>query len=143
MEPNKKQNQWMVFVGVILLLAGIYGIARTSVNLLAFDKYPQEGVYPPLPFLTSSYAPGPYYGREGDCIANYSIVYPMYDGTGKPVKQTEEEKAEAKKQQDLQKENCLEGVAESRDRAKVNDISQSLLMIFLGAGVIAARRIFK
>ncbi|MES2224297.1 MAG: hypothetical protein V4469_05205 [Patescibacteria group bacterium] len=144
MEQNKKQNQWMIFIGVILLLAGVYGIARTSINLFAFDKYPQEGVYPAFPFFQStSYAPAPYYGREGDCIANYSITYPIYDSTGKIVKQTPEEKADAQKQQDLQKENCLQGIAEARDRAKINDISQSLLMLFLGAGVLAARRIFK
>jgi hypothetical protein len=141
MEPNKKQSQWLTFIGVILLLSGIYGIARTSINMLAFEKYPQEGVYPALPFLQTSY---PVYSqREGDCIANYGIIYPVYDASGKPVKQTAEEKAEAQKQQDIQKQNCLDGVKESRDKAKINDISQSFLMLFLGAGVLVARKIFK
>ncbi len=141
MEPNKKQSQWLTFIGVILLLSGIYGVARTSINMLAFEKYPQEGVYPTLPFIQATYPA--YYQREGDCIANYGIIYPIYDSSGKPVKQTEEEKAEAKKQQELQKENCLQSVAESREKSKVNDISQSFLMLFLGAGVLAARKIFK
>ncbi|MDB5204910.1 MAG: hypothetical protein JWP09_938 [Candidatus Taylorbacteria bacterium] len=144
MDQNKKQNQWLTFIGVILILAGIYGVARTSINVLAFDKYPQEGVYPALPFFQQPvYAPTPYYGREGDCIANNSIVYPTYDASGRPVVQTEAEKAEAQKNLDIQKQNCLDGVKESRDKAKINDISQSLLMLFLGAGVVAARKIFK
>ncbi len=144
MDQNKKQNQWLTFIGVILLLTGIYGIARTSINLVAFEKYPQEGVYPALPFFQSTSYPVPMvYGREGDCIANYSIIYPTYDSTGKPVKQTEEEKAEAQKNLDIQKQNCLDGVREARDKAKINDISQSLLILFLGTGILVSRRIFK
>jgi hypothetical protein len=143
MEPNKKSTQWLTFIAVILLLAGIYGVARTSINLVAFEKYPQEGVYPPLPFFQGGMYPTPYYGREGDCIANNSIIYPVYDSMGKPVKQTEEEKAEARRIMEIQKENCLAGVKESRDKAKINDISQSLLLLFLGSGVLAARKIFK
>lgn len=144
MDQNKKQNQWLTFIGIILLLAGVYGIARTSINLLAFEKYPQEGVYPALPFFssTSYMAPMPY-SREGDCIANYSIIYPTYDSNGRPVTMSEKEKAEAQKNLDIQKQNCLDGVKESRERSKINDISQSLLMLFLGAGVVAARKIFK
>jgi hypothetical protein len=143
METNKKPSQWMTFIGIILILAGAYGIARTAINMVAFEKYPQEGVYPPLPFFQGGMYPTPYYGREGDCIANNSIIYPIYDNTGKIVKQTEEEKAEAKKMQEIQKENCLAGVRESRDKAKINDISQSMLLLFLGAGVLAGRKIFK
>lgn len=139
-EVNKKQSQWLTFIGIVLLLAGAYGLLRTTINLVAFEKYPQEGVYPPLPFIQAGYPP--YYGREGDCLVN-NVPYPVYGPNGTIVKQTEEEKAEQKRQLELQKENCLQSVRESRDKAKINDFSQSFLLLFLGAGVLAARRIFK
>lgn len=140
METNKKTSQWLTFISIVLLLAGIYGIARTTINMVAFEKYPQEGVYPALPFIQASYPV--YYQREGDCLANYGIIYPMYDSMGKIVKQTEEEKAEQKRQQELQKQNCLDGVREARDKSKINDVSQSLLLLLLGAGVFATRKVF-
>lgn len=141
MEQNNTKNSWVVFIGFVLALVGVYGCARTMINMIAFEKYPQEGVYPALPFFQPAYPT--YFGREGDCLANYGINYPMYDASGKPVKQTEEEKAEQKKQQEIQKQNCLDGVKESRDKAKVNDISQSLLALFIGAGVLASKKILK
>jgi hypothetical protein len=104
--------------------------------MVAFDKYPQEGVYPNLPILSREYAP--YYGgREEDCTA-YPMVYYTRDGyTTRPA--TEDEKAQEKRQQ----ENCISQIKEGRDKAKINDISQSVLFLFLGAGVFAFRRIFK
>lgn len=151
MEQNTKgQNQWLVFIGFILLLTGIYGIARTTINLIAFDKYPQEGVYPPLPFLSQSASvyPGPYsYQREADCLANFVYYpYPYYkpDGTPRPATKEEKEQQEQQKQQlEIQKQNCLDGIAESRDKAKINDLSQSLLLLFIGAGVLASKKILK
>lgn len=139
-EPNKKTNQWILFVAVMLMLFGIYGALRTIINMVAFEKYPQEGVYPNLPILggTGGGGYGPYYGgREEDCTA-YPMVYYMKDGYT-TRKATDDEKAQEKKQQ----ENCISQVTESRNKAKINDISQSVLFLFLGAGVFAFRRIFK
>lgn len=135
MENGKKTNQWILFVAVMLILFGIYGSVRTIINMVAFDKYPQEGVYPALPILSSrDYVP--YYGREADCTL-YPMIYYTKDGATRPA--TEEEKIQEKKQQ----ENCLEQVRESREKAKINDISQSVLFLFLGAGVLIFRKMFR
>ncbi|HEY4512072.1 MAG TPA: hypothetical protein VJH63_00215 [Candidatus Paceibacterota bacterium] len=157
-QPNKRSSQWMVFIGVVLLLFGIYGLARTCINIFAFEKYPQEGVYPPFPFFQSA-AQIPYYaGREEDCIANY-VYYPTpylsYPGLphdivnspdAPPLPSAEELKKNeelVKIQNEMQKQNCLSGIKEAREKARVNDLSQSVLFLFLGAGVLIARRIFK
>lgn len=158
---TKRSDQWLLFISVILLLFGIYGLARTCINLVAFEKYPQEGVYPPLPFLNNpGYAP--YYNREEDCHANYVYTKPIYPpypsypvpyggeggGYGYPTIEalSPEEQKNAEDEQrallELQKQNCLASVADARDKAKVNDLSQSVLFLFLGAGVLLARRIF-
>lgn len=156
-EP-KKTNQWILFIGVVLLLFGIYGLARTGINVFAFEKYPQEGVYPPFPFFQASFPPVYYGGREEDCIVNniypplgYTTMpdLPELVGDGVSVKRppTEEEKKamekQLKDQQILQQKSCLSGIKEAREKAKVNDLSQSVLFLFLGAGVLIARRIFK
>ncbi len=121
---------WITFIGLILVLIGLYATARTTINLVAFEKYPQGGVLP-----TNFSGVPQYFQQERDC--NYPQTYYTADGkTTRPA--TPEEKENAKTQQ----QNCLEGVKEGRNQAKINDISQSLLFLFLGAGVLVSRRIF-
>lgn len=120
---------WITFIGLILVLVGLYGSVRTIINLVAFDKYPQGGV------LTFNFAGTPqYYQQERDCT--YPLSY--YAQDGKPRAGTDEEK----KNEQKQKENCLEGVKDTRNQAKINDISQSLLFLFLGLGVLVTRKVF-
>jgi len=134
-KTNHQNHQWVLFIATMLILLGIYGSLRTVINFFAFDRYPQEGVYPNIPiFSSSSYAP--YSSREEDCTA-YPAIYYDKDQNVRPG--TPEEKT----QERVQQQNCLSQVREARERAKINDISQSALFLFLGAGVIAFRRIFK
>ncbi|QQG44156.1 MAG: hypothetical protein HYW86_04845 [Candidatus Roizmanbacteria bacterium] len=130
-EPGKsKMNAWITFIGVVLLLIGIYASVKTVVNLTLFEKYPQTGV------LSINFFGAPtYYQREQDCL--YPQTYYTPDGQ-KTRQPNEEEKTREKNQQKI----CVEGVKEQRQTAKINDISQSLLFLFLGAGVLAARKIF-
>ncbi len=129
----KRSYQWITFIGFILLLVGIYGSVRTAINLLAFDKYPQGGVIH-FDVFNNPYVTMPVQ-REQDCT--YPGLYYKEDGrTTRPP--TEEEKNQEKTNQ----QNCLDSVKESRNRAKIDDISQSLLFLFLGAGVLSSKRIF-
>lgn len=123
-------SSWITFIGVILLLLGIYGSVRTVINMYAFEKYPQGGVLS----INLSGQP-PYYQKESDCSYPPS---PMYDAAGKPLPITPEQaKIDAQN-----KANCLAGVQDAREQAKVNDISQSLLFLFLGVGVLVSHRFF-
>ncbi len=130
MSADSKTNTWITFIGVILLLIGIYASVRTVINLKAFERYPQEGV------VSFSFGGQPaYYQREEDC--SYPRTY--YDVTGQKTRPpTDEEKEQEKRDQ----KNCLSSVKDARERAKVNDISQSLLFLFLGVGVLTTRKIF-
>ena len=128
--PKSKAPIWITFIGLILVLIGLYATARTAINLVAFEKYPQGGVLP------ANFSGVPqYFSQERDC--NYVQTYFTADG-----KTTREPKAKEKEDEKKQQQNCLEGVKDSLSQAKINDISQSLLFLFLGLGVLASRKIF-
>lgn len=121
---SKKPNRWIDVLALLLLLLGIYMGIRTTINLVAFDKYPSTGI------LTFSFSGPPYSPREQDC---YYPVYGPGEGNSKKLE-------ELKKEEALNRKFCLEGVKEARESTKVNDISQSLLFLFLGIGLFTARR---
>lgn len=75
-----------------------------------------------------------YQQREQDCM--YPLSYSNMDGTMRPG--TKEEIARDTAQQQI----CVSGVTEARNTAKVNDISQSLLYLILGAGILVCRKLF-
>ena len=131
---NKGKN-WVNIIGFIILLLGIYGIARTSINLMAFDKYPFGGIFPSLP-IGLVYQSQPYYQTETSCI--YEQVYYAPDNIT-PREQTETEKRVAKSTET----NCINGIKEQRDIAKINDISNSLLFFIIGIGVLGYKKILK
>ena len=118
----------MTFIAVILILIGFYASLRTLTNLIFFDKYPQQGV------LAFNFSGVPYYPqREEDCS-----YMPYLEIPGEVL--SEEQK---QVRTENERHNCLIGVQESRVNAKINDISQSALFLFLGFGLLAAKRIFK
>lgn len=124
-----KANTFITLLGVILLLLGIFGSVRTAVNLVAFSKYPTSGI-----FTINLTGIPPYYQRESDCT--YPQTY--YTPDGKPRESTKEEKALAKQQE----ASCSTGVQNAREAAKTNDISTSLLFLFLGVGILSTKRFF-
>lgn len=130
----KRRMEWVVFIGFVLFLIGMYASVRTIINIFSFDKYPQEGV---LAFNLFNMGMMPYAQREQDCLLNPIIYYEENNKT--PRLRTSEEAA----QDELNKINCLSGIKESRDKAKTNDISQSLLFLFLGIGILSFKKIFR
>lgn len=123
---------WITFFGVVLLLTGIFAIGRTAANLYFFgSKYPQGGV---LAINTSGQPL--YYQRESDC--NYPPAMPMYDQEGKimPVS-PQQDKIDTQN-----RENCLAGVKDVREQAKMNDIAIAILFTLLGSGILATRKFF-
>ena len=122
---DSKVSSWVLFIGIMLLLIGIYAAGRTAINLAFFQKYPQGGVLS----ININGVP-PYYQKESDCL--YPSTY--VDDT----KTQEQRMTDEKKQQEI----CLSNVSDERERAKINDISQSMLFLFLGAGILISKKIF-
>ena len=127
---ESKLGSWILVVGVILLLVGFYSAARTIINLTLFDKYPTTGV------LTINFSGiPPYMQREEDC--KYPQLYYNLDGKSTRPSTTEERAVEKQNQ-----ENCIRTVTQTRESAKANDISNSVLFLFLGTGIIVVYRFF-
>lgn len=116
------------FIAVVLLLTGIYCFIRIGINMVMFPKYPTTGV---LNISFTGYPP--YSQREEDCTSPQ--IYYTQDGS-KTRQPTDEEKSQEK---DTLK-RCVEGVIESREAAKVNDLSQAILFSFVGLGILITRK---
>lgn len=129
---QSKTNAFISLLGLLLLLLGIYASVRTGINFVFFEKYPTTGV---LSIGSAFFGamPSP---REEDCLMNYPQTY--FDNEGQPRPATSEEK----EREEQQKKACISGVEQAREVAKINDISHSLLFLFLGAGVLIGRRYF-
>ncbi len=126
---EKKIPSWITFIGVVLLLIGIYGAVRTGINLSFFEKYPPEGILG-IPWAQ------PYYPqREQECM----YPHPYYEPDGKTTRPATPEE---KENEAISTQICLDGAREARERAKINDLSQSVLFLFLGIGILTTRRIF-
>lgn len=131
---SSRPNAWVTLIGLVLTLIGIYGSARTVVNLVAFPKYPTAGV------LTFNFmGSGMYYPREEDCMMQVGMDIVPYPGET-ALALSAEDKSLRKEQEKKQQEICMSGVVVAREQAKVNDMSQSLLFLFLGGGVLVARK---
>lgn len=119
-------KSWILFIGVVLLILGIFGTLRTAINISVLDKYPTAGVLNINPFVTvPTYMP-----RESDC---YYLSAPIYDPSGNPIPGQDAQSL-------TQQENCLKGIEEDRKNAKVNDISRSLLFLLLGIGILSCTK---
>lgn len=125
---KSKAGGVVTFLGLVLVLIGLYASLRTAINFLAFEKYPPAGV------LTVNFSGYTSYQSERDCYSTQSYSTP--DGKSRPA--TVEEKDNEKKQQDY----CLESVKEARNSAKVTDIGQSISFLIIGLGVFLAKKLF-
>lgn len=131
---SSRLNAWVTLIGLLLLLIGIYASGRTVVNLVAFQKYPTAGV------LTFNFmGSGMYFPREEDCMMQVQMDIVPYPGETEATL-SEEEKSLQKEQEKQQQEICLSGIVDARKQARVNDISRSLLFLFLGGGVLGLRK---
>lgn len=131
MEQKKsKVNSFISLLGLILLLLGIFMSVKTGINLAFFDKYPTMGSTSLAPIFFGGM---PYSQREEDCMIYPQIYTKM---SGEPRAATEDEK----KMEEVQKQSCINSVIQARETAKINDISTSLLFLFLGLGVLIGRR---
>lgn len=131
MKGESSAKIWIAFLGLLFLLLGIFAAARTAANIALFkDKYPQGGVVN----LNFSGQPA-YFSRESDC--NYPPTV-SYSPEGKPM----EASAEQKKIDEQNKANCLAGVKDARETARINDIATSVLFLFVGVGILTTRRFF-
>lgn len=120
--------QIIYFVGFFLLLIGAYGMGRTVVNIVIFDKYPLEGAIPNNLLVSNN---NYFSQREADCAPYQSY----FDANNLPRVATAEEKVMEKDNE----QRCLTGINEDRARTKRNDINTSLFFLFLGLGALASR----
>ncbi|OGK19999.1 hypothetical protein A2866_06335 [Candidatus Roizmanbacteria bacterium RIFCSPHIGHO2_01_FULL_39_8] len=118
MKRGKDSYSFLTTLAVLLLLLGIFASARTIVNFLLFSKYPTTGV------ITLNFSGVPTYSgpREDDCESISS--YPGDQSSAASIK--------------MQKDSCLSSVRDTREAAKTNDISTSVMFLFLGGGLLAA-----
>lgn len=117
----------ITFVSAIVLLIAFYATIRLALNLTLYQKYPTTGI---LPFLTT------YYSSTNENSCYYPQTY--YDAEGKTREATATEKTSEIANQNY----CLSNINDSRNAAKTNDISQTTLLLFLGAGLFISRKFF-
>lgn len=123
MRRDKDSYSFLTTLAVLLLLLGIFASAKTTANFLLFPRYPTVGVIP-LNFSGVPTYSGP---REEDCESISS--YPGDQSSAASIK--------------IQKDSCLSSVRDTREAAKVNDISTSIMFLFLGVGLLTAPLIQK
>lgn len=125
-----KSYSWFEFIGIFILLIGIYAAVHTAINF-ALPNYPQSGV---LAINTSG---SPFnIQRVSDC--NYARLY--YEPDGIILRQPT---ATEKKQDKMDKDRCLAGITELVQEVKMADISVSVLFLFVGLGLLFSTRFLK
>lgn len=128
-------SNWMFFLGLLLLLMGVYGFARILHVQVRSVPYPSAGVYPPT-FLT----PGNnnvFYTRESECEP-YPQVYYDFDSTGKQTPREANEQELMVAEQTMSR--CIAGFEEDRAKQKQRDKNQAAFLSFVGLGLILSRR---
>lgn len=125
-----KFSFWMFFLGALLFLMGLYGFIRVAHVSLRHVPYPINGVLPATiltPEISNNWA------HESDCDP-YPQLY--QDVNGKPREATQEEISQAQKLTD----RCIQGFEEDRAKQKQRDKNESAFLVFVGAGLVFARR---
>lgn len=131
MKEHSAAFNWVTFLGVFMVLIGLFATVRTVANIYLFPaQYPQAGV---LAFSIGGQQP--YYQKETDC--NYPPTL-SYGPDGKP----EAPNPEQAKIDTQNKANCLAGVKDNREQAKISDIATAIMFLFVGAGLLVMRRFF-
>lgn len=127
-------SQWMGFVGFLLVLIGLYGVLRIIHVSVRGVPYPIRGVFP-----STIIFPGiPSYGiRESEC-ESYPQVYYDYGTDGKQTPRLPAQQELDVQQQ--QAKRCTAGFNEDRSKQKQYDKNQAAFLIFVGAGLLFARR---
>ncbi|MDO8452370.1 MAG: hypothetical protein Q7S79_01315 [bacterium] len=116
-------------IGVLLFLAGVYGMLRIYHITARGVPYPATGVLPSNVLFDR----GPfYYSRETDCKA-YTLVY--YELDGKTVRQASEEEKTVSGRNEAR---CVQGFYEDRQKQLQYDRNLSAFLIFVGGGLITA-----
>lgn len=123
------------FVGVLLILVGLYGFVRIVHITLRGVPYPMHGVIPAT-ILTPGESIS-YWGRESECDSYPQVYYESdKDGNQIPRKATKEELA----MQEQSSKRCVVGFNEDRAKQNQYDKNQSAFLVFVGAGLVLARR---
>lgn len=127
-------GHWMFFLGVLLLLAGLYGTLRIIHVSVRKVPYPSSGVLPSTILFGSANLTS--FGRESECD-QFPQTY--YDKDGVPRPPTDEEKAI----EELISLRCRRGFDEDRSKTKQYDRNLSAFLIFVGGGLVLATRFGK
>ena len=133
--PMSKVSNWMFFLGLLLLLMGLYGFIRILHVQARSVPYPSAGVLPPtvlLPGLGANF-----YSRESECEP-YPQIYYDYDSTGKQTaREANQEEVKVAQQTTAR---CIAGFEEDRSKQRQRDRNQSAFLSFVGLGLIFGRR---
>lgn len=123
-ESIHKAPSWVTFSGLLFLLVGIFLSARTLLNFFLLPEYPATGIVS----LSGLFGFAPFYPKEEDCLY---MPYPEVDVISGIAPD-----------QERQKESCLNNIKETRKQVRMSDITISLFFLFMGAGVLATRKVF-
>lgn len=128
--------QWMGVIGFLLVFMGLYGAIRMTHISVRGVPYPSRGVFPNTVLFQGDSVS---YGREGDCDP-YPQVYYDYGPDGKQTSRpaTNEELGV----QQEQSKRCVNGFNEDRSKQRQYDKNQAAFLIFVGTGLLFARRFF-
>lgn len=128
---TSKVSQWMFFLGVLFLLMGAYGFVRIVHVDMRKVPYPSSGVLPQTLLVGDVVSLN---GRESDC-GSYPQLY--YEVDGKTLRDASEEEAAL---QDEMTKRCVNGFDEDRAKQRQRDRNESAFLVFVGAGLVFARR---
>lgn len=127
-------GQLMFGLGALLLLMGVFGIARIAHVNFKKVPYPSAGVFPPTILFPGFISYG---GRESECEPYPQLYFDFgEDGKQTPREQTLEEQVN----QEQLMNRCVDGFNEDRSKQEQRDKNQALFLVFTGAGLIFSRR---
>jgi hypothetical protein len=135
-EYRSSVPQWMFFIGVLMLLMGVYGLLRMIHISARSVPYPAQGVFPSN-ILFSNNQFFNTYSRESECEPLPQLYYDYgLDGKTTPRTPTEEEKMNEERQMS----RCINGFEEDRAKQRQRDKNQAIFLVFLGVGLVFSRR---
>lgn len=125
-------SRFMFLLGALFLLMGAYGFIRILHVNMRSVPYPSTGVLPSnILFDRGTYSS---FGRESDCDPYPTLYFEEDNRTAREA--TEQERMLEQKVQ----ERCVQGFNEDRAKTKQYDRNLSAFLVFVGAGLVFARR---
>lgn len=130
-EYRTRVTDWMFFLGLLLLLMGLYGELRIMHVTSKGVPYPSAGVLPSNILFDRPNVGA--FNHESDCNP-YPQLYFEND-----LKTPRQPTMEESTQQEQLKMRCIDAFNEDRSKTLQYDRNQSAFLLFVGLGLIISR----